>query len=71
MKLKDYLNHLNGLVEQNKELLELDVVYSVDDEGNGFDKVKYFPCIGTYESGSFITFREDSHKGDLNAICIN
>lgn len=71
MKLKDYLNHLNSLVEQNKELLELDVVYAGDDEGNYFDKVKFTPCIGKYESGSFITFREDSHKGDLNAICIN
>jgi len=71
MKLKDYLKNINELVKENKELLELDVVYASDDEGNYFDKVKFTPCIGTYESGSFITFKEDSHKGDLNAICIN
>jgi len=71
MKLKDYLKNINELVKQNKELLELDVVYSVDDEGNNFSKVIFTPCIGTYESGSFLEFEEDSHKGDLNAICIN
>ena len=71
MKLKDFLKNINELVKQNKELLELEVVYSVDDEGNEFQKVVFSPSIGTYEDGEFMVFEEDSHKGDLNVICIN
>lgn len=71
MKLKDFLKNINELVKQNKELLELEVVYSVDDEGNEFNKIIFTPTIGTYEDGEFIAFKEDSHRGDLNAICIN
>ena len=45
MKLKDYLSHLNKLVYDNPKLLEADVIYSIDDEGNEFKKVVYSPEV--------------------------
>lgn len=42
------LNTLNTLVKENPELLELSVVYSRDDEGNGFQEVHYNPSVGVY-----------------------
>lgn len=69
MKLKDYISELNKLVEANPDILELDVIYSVDDEGNEFDYVSYPPSLGMYEDGSFDS---DHYSGEeINAICIN
>ena len=46
MKLKDYLDHINKLVENDKSILGLDVVYLKDDEGNGgVQGVNAIPCV--------------------------
>lgn len=67
MKLSRYIEQLNELVEENPEMLEFDVVYAGDNEGNAYDKVYYEPTVGYYEDREF-------HQGDdydYNAVCIN
>ena len=39
MLLKEYLDDLNKLVEKDKSLLECRVIYTKDDEGNGYQVV--------------------------------
>lgn len=68
MKLKDYLKHLQELVEEHPEMLEYDVVYSSDDEGNDFKEVIYLPSTGTFKDGEW---RHKEADVKPNAICIN
>lgn len=67
MKLKEYLDHLNNLVKENPKILDFDVVYSSDDEGNYYGMVHYAPSVGEYD------FEEpfNSESDSPNAICIN
>jgi hypothetical protein len=44
----------------------MDVIYSRDDEGNGFQEVHYAPSKGTYEGYEF-----DESDDNVNAVCIN
>lgn len=73
MKLKDWLKSLNEQVTENPEILEYDVVYSSDDEGNNFDFVHYNPTVGEFKEEEFgrgyYAFNSDSVN--KNAICIN
>ena len=39
MLLKDYLEALNKLVKKDKSLLDCRVIYTKDDEGNGYQVV--------------------------------
>ena len=48
MKLKDFLDNINKMVEENPSILDLDVVYARDPEGNGFYPVYYTPSIGCH-----------------------
>jgi hypothetical protein len=66
MKLKKYIKILNELVYKNPELLEANVVYSIDEEGNNYNKVYFGPSTGHYKKGDF-----DQESKDINAICIN
>jgi hypothetical protein len=70
IKLKEYIANLNKLVKEHPEALTMDVVYSIDDEGNGFKKINYAPQLGEYQG--------DNHPGDFdgegenkNSVCIN
>lgn len=55
----------------------MDVIYSTDAEGNGFDYVHYTPSIGYLtEDRDFINDEEDLEYleisvDDFNAVCIN
>jgi hypothetical protein len=75
MKLKDFLDELNALVSDNPKVLEFDVIYSVDDEGNSFHPITYSPTIGIYKNLEFYTTCESKEfnlsTSDQNAICIN
>jgi len=79
MKLKEFLENLNTLVEKNPEALELIIVTSSDDEGNDFNEVYYEPSIGHYQKeaskGSFVSLKEFQEWGltesDVNSVCIN
>jgi hypothetical protein len=67
MKLKKYVQFLDEFVKMYPEALDLEVIYCRDDEGNGFDPVKYSPTLGQFdEDGMF----KDT-KDDPNAVCIN
>ena len=69
MKLKRYIRILERLAEKNPDALEYEVVYGKDDEGNGFDTVKYAPSIGVYEDGEF---DPNNLTGEQrNAVCLN
>jgi len=66
MKLKEYLEKLNKMVEETPMLLTLDVITSKDDEGNGYNQVHYEPTAGWFEDGDF-----DNTDTEINAVCVN
>jgi len=66
MKLREYIEQLQKFAEMNPETLDMDVIYSRDDEGNGFQEVHYSPSKGYYED---MEFQEGDE--DVNAVCIN
>jgi hypothetical protein len=66
MKLREYIEQLQKFAEANPETLDMDVIYSRDDEGNGFQEVHYSPSKGTYEDMEF-----EEGDEDVNAVCIN
>jgi len=67
MNFKEYIDTLIEFSEEHPESLELEVIYSKDDEGNGHDTVKYTPTIGCYSDNEF----DDTEKVLVNAICVN
>ena len=78
MKLKEFIDNLNNFVTENPESLDLDVVYSTDDEGNGYNKVNFEPCLGFYEDREFKSVAYDEEDEDVeipldeyNSVCIN
>jgi hypothetical protein len=67
MKFSQYVELINKLAN-NEELLDLEVVYSVDDEGNGYDSVKFGPeAIAVDGSGMAM----NPEYSEANCICIN
>ena len=68
MKLKEYLDKLNYLVANDKSLLELEVITSIDDEGNGYNPVYFDASVGVFEDDEFI---EEDDCTVPNAICVN
>lgn len=77
MKFEIYLKALNELAEKRPETKQMEVVYSFDDEGNGFQIVNYDGAIGYFDSeyrGDFTPenqFDKEGITGAANAVCIN
>lgn len=74
MKLKDYIASLKKFIKDNPGSEELTVIYSRDDEGNGFQEVYYTPSMGIWEEREdFISNEEDlkNREEEINAVCIN
>ena len=74
MKLRQYLDELNELVEENPAALEYEVVYAKDDEGNGFEETHYGPSMGLFEGSEFTpadVLDEEDRVEDANSVCIN
>jgi hypothetical protein len=72
MKLKEFLDNLNRLAEVQPEALELEVITSMDDEGNGYNPVYYSPTMGNFDGCDFSQINEDEQgPEDANAICVN
>lgn len=77
MKLKEYVENLNKLLETNPESAEYEVVYARDDEGNGFRGIYFQPSIGNfngdeyYPEESFEDCFEEGENPVVNAVCIN
>jgi hypothetical protein len=47
MRLKQYIKKLNALEKEHGDLI---VVYSIDDEGNGYQKVEFDPTLMQVEN---------------------
>jgi|GEM_PF-2274945 hypothetical protein len=86
MKLKDYIKKLEELGEKYPSSLEMEVIYSHDDEGNEYQKViNDEPSMCQIESltdgyrflelvGFYVekaVFSDDIALEDCNAVCIN
>ncbi len=76
MKLKEYLEKLNTLVKESPELLELDVIYAKDAEGNGFEHLYYGPTVGCFtEDLEFVSVDQyedyELDETSTNSIVIN
>lgn len=75
MILKDFIAGLNQLITEHPEALDMDVISSRDDEGNGFNIVYFAPCRGVFQQGDFIVEDQldewDMTEDQINAVCIN
>ena len=72
MKLRKYLEEMNDFVEKFPKALDLDVITSKDDEGNGFTLVTYTPTMGFFEFSEFYPADQfDPIEEDSNAVCLN
>ena len=80
MTLKEYIEKLQNLAKEYPTSLNMEVVYSADDEGNAYRKIMFEPSlfqfedmstyyledVGSYEEGS-----DEIALEDCNAVCIN
>ena len=75
MKLREYLEELQEFVETFPECLDIEIVYSRDDEGNGYQRVYYGPTKGIFEDSDFISADQledyEREESEINAVCIN
>jgi|TARA_Y100000310_G_C20571644_1_gene758347 uncharacterized protein YkuJ len=77
MKLHEYIEQLQEFVADNPECDDMEVVFSKDEEGNGFNVVSYSPSKGVFnrndkdfiESGNLEGYGFDD--SDINSVCIN
>lgn len=85
MTLRDYIDSLVEFGKENPEALDLTVVYSKDDEGNGYGEVYYGPSIGGMDSDGDFTSKDGQIENGhdeyddfdevndvvINSVCIN
>ena len=72
MILKEFLENINKLVEKNPDLLNKNVIYSIDDEWNAFKNINYTPSIWIIDDeNEFIQNTDEEFKWEINCICIN
>ena len=81
MKFKDYVKGLQEFLKNNPETAEMEVVTSIDDEGNGYNAVQFEPSIAQFHSMEdpwleLVGFYEKENKEspalkDCNAVIIN
>ena len=64
--LREYLEELNQLASDNPAALDMPVITSKDDEGNGYRNVHYSPSVGEYDGDDYCA------ESDVeNAVCLN
>ena len=79
MILRNFLGQINERVKTNPELLDCEVIYATDAEGNDYDNVSYPPSLGNFDKtrSSFYKFLPESEFEEyvdylkVNAIVIN
>ena len=81
MKFKDYVENLQEFLKNNPDTAEMEVVTSIDDEGNGYNIVQFEPSIAQFHSMEdpwleLVGFYEKENKEspaleDCNAVIIN
>jgi hypothetical protein len=74
MKLGEYLENFQELVRDQPELIDAEVVYSIDDEGNDYGVVNWNPSAGHFDKRAR-EFISEHHIEDeempINAVLIN
>jgi hypothetical protein len=70
MTFKEYVAYCNKILKDSPETADFLVVFSSDDEGNEYNPVHFYPCLGLYERREFHTDSE-AVPDEPNAICIN
>lgn len=77
MKLSEYIQKLQEVVNHDPENANFEVIYARDDEGNGYQKVLFDPClvlVYDIESRNIELWeKEGAKEGEMPqiAICIN
>jgi len=74
MKLKEYLEELNQIVSDYPEVLEFEVIYSHDDEGNEFQKVNNSPTftkVSNLEDHRDLELEDEEDLKNCNAVIVN
>lgn len=72
MNMQEFADQINQLLKEKPELKTATAVYSIDDEGNGFDEVQFGPTLGHYKGFEFHAYeKEGENPGPINAVCIN
>lgn len=72
MLFREYVKHINKMLEENPESGEYKVVYASDEEGNHYAELCYPPSIGFHEDGEFVVYSKPWDSDDeFNAVCIN
>jgi hypothetical protein len=68
MLLSDFIEECQELL---KEYGDHELVYSIDDEGNAFNRIHYGPTVGNYTDGEWCP--RSNFEGDkiVNAVCVN
>ena len=71
--LREYIAHLRKFT---RKYGDLPVVYSRDDEGNGFQHIFYTPSLGHFDDWEFSQYKPDDpdnecDKEEINSICVN
>ncbi len=69
MLLREFLQHINTKVKTNSELLECEVIYATDAEGNNYDNVSYGPSLGNFDKtrSAFYKFLPRSEFEEYNS----
>ena len=71
MTLKEFIENLQELAEQYPEALELEVITSKDDEGNGYNAVFYSPSVGVLDGDDFRGIDYEVEKRKPTVVCVN
>jgi hypothetical protein len=67
MTIKQYIKQLQLIA---KKYPDAELVYSVDEEGNAFDTVDFWPVPGHFDAGEG-AFNTDTEGKKVNAVCVN
>lgn len=72
MKLRQFLEQLAVYAKNSPEMLDKDVVFSADDEGNSYGPVIFSPTKGFYSDETGFCDHEHLPDDEVNnATCIN
>lgn len=70
MRLQEYIQELQQILETEGDL---ELVYSRDDEGNGYDNVQYLPTVKFFNIDYFEVIAEEDleeyEEDDYTKVC--
>jgi hypothetical protein len=71
MKFGEYLENLTELLQEHPELIDADVIFAADDEGNDYGIVNWIPSVGYFDKQEREFYTEDDDISTINAVLIN